>query len=142
MARFAIPAPTTVELAGSMSDFVDDMVALKALSDRITINTAYGPQAAVRCQVVDPMTGQDLGVRLLFWDTVQTQVLHNAQLGIDWSVGFIKTYPQQSDPTRSYFTLEAPNEAADIDWVEIDRALDTADRREAAQTRPTLVHSN
>ena len=140
MTTFAIPAPANTELAGPMNDLAGELIALKPLGGEITVNTSYGPQTAVRVQVVEPLSGTNLGVRLLFWSQMRRQVLENASKDIDYSVGIIREDVQVNNPDRTLFTLTAPDD--DTDWGRVQAGLNAFALAELKTTQPTASHSD
>ncbi len=124
MARFSTPSSNNGELAGHMTEFKDNLVALQAQGGIITVGTKYGPAKALRCQVVDPLTGTDHGIRLLFWKPVQVQLTAAHAAGDDWLVGYITEQPQKDDPTKSFYSLTL-DENEDLDWTAVNTSLDT-----------------
>lgn len=108
------------ELAGSMGELIDRAVALLADSAELEISTSYGPSKAVRAQVVDAITGEDLGLRLIYWASVRNEVLTNSAKDI-WTVGVPTEIPQASDPSRTVYVLSTK----DIDSDAVAEALST-----------------
>jgi hypothetical protein len=137
MATFAIAAPEQNELAGPMSELGDTLIAVSPRSNVLEISTAYGKQQAIRVQVVDAKTGEDYGLRLLYWSEMRRQVLTNAAKGIDFTVGVITEHEQSNYPDRSFFSLDVP-EDLDVDWAQVQSALNSFERAELAKTQPAL----
>lgn len=102
MATFALSGQR--ELAGPMNELVERPIALLADSSELSITTEYGEQAAIRAQVVDAYTGEDLGMRLVFWSTIREEVLKNSVKGI-WTVGVPTEIPQANNEGRTVYVL-------------------------------------
>lgn len=139
MAKFATPADVNTELGGNLGDLKDNFVSLQALGGLITVKTKFGPQQAIRTQVVDPLTGADLGVRLLFWGSLQTQLTGIHAKGLDWLVGFIHEHPQKDDPTKTFFIVDAPTPEDEIDWHQVEVSLDAFEQNQLEATMPQLA---
>lgn len=107
MATFLIAPETQDELAGPMSELLDTPVALRAESATIEVNTEYGASKAVRAQVLNLATGEDEGIRLVFWSQVRGSIMSASAKGA-WAVGRIEHRAQESDPTRSVYVLTPP----------------------------------
>ena len=137
MAKFAIPSSDNVELAGPLTEFKDQFVALQAQGGIISVGTKFGPADALRVQTVDPLTGEDKGIRLLFWGTMQAQVTAVHTKGDDWAVGYITEQPQKEDPTRSFYTLTLPE--GEMDWAAVGANLDKFEASVVGKTHPGAV---
>lgn len=114
------------DLAGPMGDLIDRPVALLADSAELDINTSYGPSKAVRAQVVDATTGEDLGLRLVYWASIRAEVLSNTAKDV-WTVGTPTEIPQASDPSKTVYVLATE----DIDGDVVAAALATYEGEEA-----------
>ena len=137
MATFAIPTTDNAELAGPLTEFKDKLVALQVLGKLINVGTKFGPAAALRVQVVDPMTGADEGIRLLFWGTMQAQLTAVHAKGDDWAVGVISEQAQKEDPDKSFYTLVPP--ASDVDYAVVGRSLDAFESRSRSESHPNSI---
>lgn len=126
MASFNIPTDDNAELAGSMAEFADGrLVAIKPLArETIEVNTEYGKSPALRVQVVDVEAQANGGIRLLFWGTVQRQVL-DSTTNAEWTVGAIEQQAQVGDNTRSVYLFTPPDMSL-FDPSEISDAIDAA----------------
>lgn len=125
MATFAVPQEENVELAGPTSDLVGRLIAVKPLSrDFINVATEYGASPALRCLFVDLESGENAGVRLVFWTTTARQIL-DATTGAPWAVGTIEHKAQVNDPTRSVY-LFSPPDMSEIDPDSISDTIDAA----------------
>ena len=141
MAKFATPSNTqSVELAGPLTEFKDSLVALQAQGGTITVGTKFGPSEALRVQVVNPETGEDQGIRLLFWKTMQTQLTAVHAAGDDWLVGVITESAQKDDPAKTFYSVT--DAAEDTDFAAIGRAIDKFESTAHAASHPgqQLVH--
>ena len=138
MAKFTVPTTESAELAGPLGQFKDQLVALQAVSKIITVQTKYGPSEAIRVQVVDPKTGDDQGIRLLFWPTMQAQVTAAHTGGDDWAVGYITEQPQKDRPDRSFYSLTetSPSDEDAVDYAAVGAALDSYERQVHAKSHP------
>ena len=126
MAHFAIPQDENAELAGSVAELVDTLVAIKPLArETISIRTEYGEKTpALRVRMVNLDTGEDAGTRLLFWGTAQRQVLESTT-SAEWAVGRFEMRPQVNDPTRTVY-LFVPPDMSTIDPEHISNTIDNA----------------
>lgn len=103
MATFIMATDESAELGGYMSEVLDRDVALKALNDRpVNVDTEYGSSPALRVHVLDAVSGDDLGIRLLYWAVPQQQLL--AANG-SWIVGRFVEEPQANDPSRTVYRI-------------------------------------
>lgn len=125
MATFNIPTNDQAELAGSVTELIGRLVAVRPLSrTTVTVGTEYGSRAALRVRLVDLSDSSDAGVRLLFWESAQRQVLEATETA-DWAVGTFVQQAQVKDPTRSVY-LFTPPDMSEIDPTAISTAIDTA----------------
>ena len=128
MASFAFPTDSSQELGGNMDELTDRLIGLQAQGPPVEINTKFGSNPALRVQVVDLFSGEDLGLRLLFWATVSRQVQGIHDQGISWAVGVITEQEQANDPSRTVYVLGMPED------VDTDAISATLDRYEATRT--------
>ena len=123
MATFAIATDESAELAGPMTELVGDMLAVKPLSrETVMVNTEYGKSPALRARIVNLDSGEDEGVRLIFWGTVTRQVL-DSTLNAEWAVGIIEQQVQAGDDTRTVYLFTTP----DISTIDPERISNTID---------------
>ncbi len=122
MASFTFPQDSAQELGGKLDELTGTLVALQQLGDEIEVKTIYGLSPALRVQVINLETDEDLGVRLLFWSAMMNQVKSTHALGVNWAVGEITQSPQANDPTRTVYLLEIPE---DVDPDAIEASIDS-----------------
>jgi hypothetical protein len=139
MAKFATPSTDNVELAGPLTEFTDKLVALQAQGSLVKIGTKFGPADALRVQVVDPITGEDKGIRLLFWRTMMSQITAVHAQGDDWAVGVITQTAQKEDADKSFYSLTVPEDG--VDWGVVGAGLDKFEAAARSKTHPTAVVS-
>ncbi len=115
-------------LGGNMSELRDQAIAIHVLDKgaqttiKVNIDEDGAPTTAdaLRVQVTDIVTGEDLGVRLLFWAGVKLAV----ERALDSGYGVIVGVPTfGAHPTQDGFDLWTLEDAVDVSDAQIKAAL-------------------
>ena len=135
MARFIAVQDNDTELGGNMGDLLDTPLAINILDfgREVEVNTdEFGKNAALRVRVLNAETGEDYGVRLVFWSGVRRQLRETSERGIEWAVGQIVHEPQLANPDRSIYRLvNAP-----VSNEQVGRIIDEFESKVYVTTAP------
>lgn len=113
-----VAQPESAPLGGHAADLVGKLVAFVPVSTYVQRSKfADGDeQTVLRARVFGPGTSgpaSDLGIHLIWWAGVQRTIAAATYLGqprADAVVGILEHIPQQSDPSRTVYTLRVVTE--------------------------------